>query len=126
MKLLSRAWAWLRTRWAWLVVAVAAVWWALAERRGRQRAEARADLEKDLVTVRLEQSGAEVRARTKATDQRADIEVERARHEVKARVDIVAAEVAIERAKAELAETGRVTAEAQTVFDAMKKSGRLP
>jgi flagellar biosynthesis/type III secretory pathway M-ring protein FliF/YscJ len=124
--ILARIWSWLRSAWAVLALALVAVWWALTERRGRQRAEARADLERDLGDVETERAKAETQARQTATDARADVETERAAHEVKARVDIAAAEAAIERVRDEHRETGAVTSESQRVFDEMRSQGRLP
>jgi flagellar biosynthesis/type III secretory pathway M-ring protein FliF/YscJ len=126
MNVLARIGAWLRSTWAALALVVVAIWWALAERRGRQRAEARADLEEDLSEIETDRAKAETEARRSATDARADVETERAAHEVKARVDIAAAEEAIERVREEHRETGAVTAESQRVFEEMRKSGRFP
>lgn len=123
---MSRVWSWLRARWAYLLVAVAAIWWALRERRGRQRAEARADLEADLGDIEKRRAAETGKAAAEAAKARADIEAERAQAEVKARVDIQAAERAIERVREEHRETGGVTSESQRLWDEMRKSGRLP
>jgi flagellar biosynthesis/type III secretory pathway M-ring protein FliF/YscJ len=124
--ILARIWSWLRSAWAVLALALVAVWWALTERRGRQRAEARAQLEQDLSEIETDRAKVEADARRKATDARAAVEAERAAHEVKARVDIQAAETALERVREEHRETGRVTSESQRVFEEMRSQGRLP
>jgi hypothetical protein len=126
MTWLARVGAWLKVRWAWLLTAIVAVWWALSERRGRQRAEARADLDEDLGDIETDRAKAEAEARQKAAGERAAVEAERARHEVKARVDIQAAEEALDRVREEHRETGAVTSESRRVFEEMRKSGRLP
>lgn len=122
---MTRALAWLRARWMWLVGAVVAVWWALAERAGRRRAEARADLERDFasserIRVRLANEAARL-----ASLERGRIEMERARAEVKARVEVAAAERELAAVQAEHAETGAVTGEAQRLHEEMKRAGRL-
>lgn len=126
MTWLARIWSWLRSAWTVLALALVAVWWALIERKGRQRAEARADLEVDLGKVETERSKAEAEARQKAAGERATVEMERAQVEVKARVDIAAADAAIERVREEHKTTGAVTSESQRVFDEMRSQGRLP
>lgn len=127
MTLLRRLGAWLRRAGAWLLAALGAVVaWALWERRGRRRAEARADLEVDLVDIETDRLEAEAAARKQAADERAQVEIERAAAEVKAKVDIQAAERALERVREEHRETGAVTEEARRLWDEMRKSGRLP
>lgn len=126
MTALARIGAWLKTRWVWLLTALVAVWWALRERRGRQRAEARADLEADLGEIEKRRAAETAKAAAEAAKARADIEAERAQAEVKARVDIQAAERALETVREEYRETGAVTSESQRLWDEMRKSGRLP
>jgi len=122
----ARIWSWLRSAWAVLALAIVAVWWALTERKGRQRAEARADLERDLGGVETERVEAETEARQKAAGERSAVEMERAQAEVKARVDIAAADAALERVREEHRETGAVTSESRRVFEEMRSQGRLP
>lgn len=123
---MTRVWTWLKSAWAALVVASIAIWWALTERRARRRAEARADLERDLAEVERARKDATTTAEIKATKERAAIEAERAQAEVKAKVDIQAAERALEAVREEHRETGAVTAESQRLYDLMRREGRLP
>jgi len=124
--MLRKLWGWLRSAWAAVLLGLVAVWWALVERRARQRAEARADLEKDLADVEEERAKAEAAARQKAADERAQVELDRAAAEVKAKVDIQAAERALERVREEHRETGHVTEESRRLFEEMKAQGRVP
>lgn len=127
MTLIRRLGAWLRGAGAWLLAALSAVVaWALWERRGRRRAEARADLEEDLVDIETDRLEAEAAARKQAADERAQVELERAAAEVKAKVDIQAAERALERVREEHRETGHVTEESRRLFEEMKAQGRVP
>ncbi len=127
MIILRKLGAWLRGAGAWLLAALGAmVAWALWERRGRRRAEARADLEEDLGDIETDRAKAEAAARQKAADERAQVELDRAAAEIKAKVDIQAAERALERVREEHRETGHVTEEARRIWDEMQRNGRLP
>jgi len=123
---MTRLWAWLKSAWAAILVAALAVWWALTERKGRRRAEARADLEADLAASERKRQAEVDKAKAEADTKRAAIETERAAAEVKARVDIQAAERAIEAVREEHRETGTVTDASQRLWDEYKKAGRVP
>lgn len=123
---MTRLWTWLKSSWAAILLAALAVWWALAERKGRQRAEARADLEAELAASERKRQAEVDKAKAEADAKRAAIETERAAAEVKARVDIQAAERAIEAVREEHRETGAVTDASQQLWDEYKKAGRVP